>query len=268
MRILVVEDDHRVARGLVTALTRAGFDVARVATAADALAAPPADIVLLDLGLPDADGIAVCRELRRRGTSGIIMVTARGLPRDRVLGLRSGADDYVVKPFGVEELLARIEAVARRTRPERATPHRQGRVELPGLSLDLDDRRADAAGRPLELTPKEFDLLALLVAHRSQVVSRSRITDQVWRAAYETPSRTLDVHVAALRAKLPAGGPVRIETVRGVGYRLHADDTPSSGPDDLRPAPGAADDGDTGGTADDGDTGGTADDGDTGGTAC
>lgn len=236
MRILVVEDDHRVARGLVTALTRAGFDVARVATAADALAAPPADIVLLDLGLPDADGIAVCRELRRRGSSGIIMVTARGLPRDRVLGLRSGADDYVVKPFGVDELLARIEAVARRTRPERAAPHRQGRVELPGLSLDLDDRRAELSGRHVDLTPKEFDLLALLVAHHGQVVSRSRIIDQVWQAAYETPSRTLDVHVAALRAKLPADGPVRIETVRGVGYRLHVS-PPPTGPTPDGPAP-------------------------------
>jgi DNA-binding response OmpR family regulator len=236
MRILVVEDDHRVARGLVTALIRAGFEVARVATAADALAAAPADIVLLDLGLPDADGIAVCRELRRRGSAGIIMVTARGLPRDRVLGLRSGADDYVVKPFGVDELLARIEAVARRTRTERSAPHRQGVVELAGLSLDLDARTARiTTGPPLELTPKEFDLLALLVSHRGQVVSRSRIIDQVWRAGYETPSRTLDVHVAALRGKLPPGGPVRIETVRGVGYRLHADDPNTDTPNTDTP---------------------------------
>jgi DNA-binding response OmpR family regulator len=228
-----------VARGLVTALIRAGFEVSRVATAADALAAAPADIVLLDLGLPDADGITVCRELRRRGSAGIIMVTARGLPRDRVLGLRSGADDYVVKPFGVDELLARIEAVARRTRTERSAPQPQGVVELPGLALDLDARTARitagadtsrAGGHPLELTPKEFDLLALLVSHRGQVVSRSRIIDQVWRAGYETPSRTLDVHVAALRGKLPPGGPVRIETVRGVGYRLHADDLHADDP--------------------------------------
>ncbi|HET9657620.1 MAG TPA: response regulator transcription factor [Kineosporiaceae bacterium] len=240
MRILVVEDDHRVARGLVTALVRAGFEVARVATAADALAAAPADIVLLDLGLPDADGIAVCRQLRRRGSAGIIMVTARGMPKDRVLGLRSGADDYVVKPFGVDELLARIEAVARRTRPERAAPQRLGRIELPGLELDLDGHRAVVSGRPLELTPKEFDLLALLVAHRGQVVSRSRIIDQIWQAAYETPSRTLDVHVAALRAKLPAEGGVRIETVRGVGYRLH-----TGGPETVSAAtdPGPGDPG-------------------------
>jgi len=223
VRILVVEDDHRVARGLTTALVRAGFDVSRVMTAHDALVAPAADIVLLDLGLPDGDGLAVCRELRRRHSCGVIMLTARGEPRDRVLGLRTGADDYVVKPFGMEELLARIDAVARRTRPARARKGALGVVRAGGLTLDLDAREALVAdGRRLGLTPKEFDLLHLLVAHTDRVCSRSMIVDQVWESAYEAPSRTLDVHIAALRTKLGDPAPVRIQTLRGVGYRLMA----------------------------------------------
>jgi DNA-binding response OmpR family regulator len=220
VRILVVEDDHRVARGLTTALTRAGFDVSRVMTAQDALAAPAADIVLLDLGLPDGDGLAVCRALRRRHACGVIMLTARAEPRDRVLGLRTGADDYVVKPFGMEELLARIDAVARRTRTDRSRPAPLGVVRAGDLTLDLDARQARAGDRELELTPKEFELLRLLAVHSGRVCSRGMIVDQVWQAAYETPSRTLDVHIAALRTKLGSPPPVRIETLRGVGYRL------------------------------------------------
>ncbi len=219
MRILVVEDDHRVARGLVTALTRAGFTVSRVATAADALAAPPVDLVLLDLGLPDGDGLAVCKALRRKHDCGVIMVTARSASAEKVLGLRMGADDYVVKPFGIDELLARIDAVARRTRAQRGLAPVQGTVELPGLVLDLDARTVHVAGSDIDLTPKEFALLQLLASHADRVCSREMIIDQVWQAAYETPSRTLDVHVAALRTKL-AGAAVRIETLRGVGYRL------------------------------------------------
>ncbi|MFN8078605.1 MAG: response regulator transcription factor [Kineosporiaceae bacterium] len=222
MRILVVEDDHRVARGLVTALDRAGFSVSRVATAADALAAPAADLVLLDLGLPDGDGIEVCRRLRRRHDCAIIMLTARGAPRDRVLGLRMGADDYVVKPFGMDELLARIEAVSRRTRVHRAQAEPRGVIELPDLRLDLDTHQLLLAGREIDLTPKEFALLHLLLMHRDRVCSREQIVDQVWQSSYETPSRTLDVHVAALRTKLGSHAPVRIETLRGVGYRLRA----------------------------------------------
>jgi DNA-binding response OmpR family regulator len=220
VRILVVEDDHRVARGLLTALTRAGFDVSRVMTAHDALAAPRADIVLLDLGLPDGDGLEVCRTLRRRYACGVIILTARGEPRDRVLGLRTGADDYVVKPFGMAELLARIDAVARRTRGDRARSAALGVVRAGGLTLDLDARQAVAGDRELGLTPKEFDLLHLLVAHADRVCSRGMIVDQVWKAAYETPSRTLDVHIAALRTKLGSPPPVQIQTLRGVGYRL------------------------------------------------
>jgi DNA-binding response OmpR family regulator len=217
MRILVVEDDDRVARGLVTALRHAGYDVHRVGTVADAVSAPPVDVVLLDMGLPDGDGTEVLRRLRDSGTA-VIAVTARGEERDRVLGLRAGADDYVVKPFGTAELLARIEAVLRRTRKARAEVADAEVVEVGPLKLDSATRAVSVEGRELALTRKEFDLLALLAARPGQVVSRDLIMDQVWQASYEAPTRTLDTHVAALRGKL--GGLVRIETVRGVGYRL------------------------------------------------
>ncbi|QUQ71776.1 response regulator transcription factor [Kutzneria sp. CA-103260] len=217
MRILVVEDDDRVARGLVTALRHAGYDVHRVGTVADAVSAPPVDVVLLDMGLPDGSGLEVLRRLRDSGTA-VIAVTARGEERDRVLGLRAGADDYVVKPFGTAELLARIEAVLRRTRKARAEVSDAEAVEVGPLKLDSATRAVSVQGRELALTRKEFDLLALLAARPGQVVSRDLIMDQVWQASYEAPTRTLDTHVAALRGKL--GGLVRIETVRGVGYRL------------------------------------------------
>ena len=174
VRILVVEDDHRVARGMVAALTRAGHDVLRVATVAQALEAPAADIVLLDLGLPDGDGLTVCRHLRRLSSAGVIMVTARGEEADRVRGLRGGADDYVVKPFGVAELLARVEAVARRTRRARTEGDALGHRQVGDLELDLDARRARVATAELDLTPKEFELLEYLSATPGRVRSRSR----------------------------------------------------------------------------------------------
>jgi DNA-binding response OmpR family regulator len=218
MRILVVEDDDRVARGLATALRHAGYDVARVATAAAAREAPRADVVLLDLGLPDGDGLDVLRELSRRPDTAVIAVTARGEERERVLGLRAGADDYVVKPFGTAELLARVEAVLRRTRAARAVGDVGGSIEVGHLRLDMAARTAAVGDQSLLLTRKEFDLLALLAARAGSVVSRDLIVDQVWQTSWEAPSRTLDTHVAALRAKL--GTWVRIQTVRGVGYRL------------------------------------------------
>lgn len=219
MRILVVEDDDRVARGLVTALRAASFEVQRVVTAERALSAPAADVVLLDLGLPDIDGIDLLRKLRDRPQTAIIAVTARGEERERVRGLRAGADDYVVKPFGVAELLARIDAVLRRTRAARAEPAvAEPPIEIGSLTVAPGARDARVDGRPLQLTRKEFDLLALLVARSPTVVARDQILDQVWEAAWEASSRTLDTHVASLRAKV--GQSVRIRTVRGVGYAL------------------------------------------------
>jgi len=221
VRVLVVEDNERVARGLVIALRRHGYEVRHVATAAAALAADAgrtADVVLVDLGLPDADGLEVCRRLREVEGVAVIAVTARGSERDRIVGLRSGADDYVVKPFGMGELLARIDAVTRRTRPARVARSDERRYEVGRLSVDVATRTAAVGGRALTLTRKEFDLLVALAARAGQVCGRDTLVDEVWHAAWEAPSRTLDVHIAALRAKL--GTAVTIETLRGVGYRL------------------------------------------------
>ncbi|NED97789.1 response regulator transcription factor [Phytoactinopolyspora alkaliphila] len=218
MRILVVEDDDRVARGLVTVLTNASFEVSRVATAAEALLAPQADVVLLDLGLPDADGLGVLRELRERPETAVIAVTARAEEHERVRGLRLGADDYVVKPFGIPELLARIDAVLRRTRVARGDNQQDEPLSLGPLAIEPDTREALVQGSPVALTRKEFELLLLLARRAPAVVSRDIIVDQVWGATWESSTRTLDTHIAALRAKLGTDVPIR--TVRGVGYRL------------------------------------------------
>jgi DNA-binding response OmpR family regulator len=220
MRILLVEDDHRFARALAAALQRrAGHEIDHVTTAAAALAAPAADLVLLDLGLPDADGTEVCRQLRERSDVGIIMLTARGEERERVAGLRCGADDYMVKPFGVPELQARIEAVLRRARPRPAGVRVVGR-----LKIDLDQYRAYVDDRPVTLAKKEFQVLAMLSAQPEVAVRRERLMQEVWHTSWRGTSRTLDVHMTTLRSKLGDGA--HIETIRGVGYRLlpvHAD---------------------------------------------
>jgi DNA-binding response OmpR family regulator len=226
MRVLLVEDDNRFADALMVALRRQGFDAQRVATAAEGLAAPAADLVLLDLGLPDMDGIEVCRRLRGAGETAIIAVTARGEERDRVIGLRSGADDYLVKPFGIAELMARIDAVMRRVRPV-AHPVVMAR----GLRIDLDRRQVTGAdGAPVALARKEFELLTALARQPGTVVARERLLLEVWQSVWPGAQRTLDVHVATLRAKL--GDPRVIRTVRGVGYQLAVDEParPGDGP--------------------------------------
>ncbi len=216
MRILIVEDEDAVAEPLAAGLEREGFDVERVATGRDALAASEPDVVLLDLRLPDVDGYAVCRELRSRSPRvAIIMVTAKGEEFDRVLGLELGADDYIVKPFGFRELVARIRAVTRRSAPR---ADERTRLAAGPLTADLRTRRVRLEGRELELTPKEFDLLALLLSDPGAVVSRQRILEQVWDTHWYGPTKTIDVHVASLRRKL--GDPRWVETVRGVGFRL------------------------------------------------
>ena len=177
----------------------------------------PADLVLLDVRLPDIDGFAVCRELRTRSDVPIIMVTAKGEEIDRVVGLELGADDYVVKPFGLRELVARIRAVSRRTS---APPEARETLVAGELEVDVPARRATLAGRELQLTLKEFDLLALLASEPGVVVDRQRILREVWDTTWYGSSKTVDVHVAALRKKL--GDPTLIETVRGVGLRLRA----------------------------------------------
>jgi DNA-binding response OmpR family regulator len=217
MRLLVVEDDDGIAVPLVTGLRREGFEVQRVATGAEALAAPEPDLVLLDLRLPDTDGYAVAREMRARSRVPIIMVTAKGEEVDRVIGLELGADDYVVKPFGLRELVARINAVMRRVAE---VPEPDPVVVVGDLQVDRRQHQVRVAGREVALTPKEFDLLSLLAADPGAAVDRRRILEEVWGTRWYGPTKTIDVHISSLRRKL--GDPGWIETVRGVGFRLRA----------------------------------------------
>jgi DNA-binding response OmpR family regulator len=217
MRVLVVEDEDAIAEPLLEGLSREGFEVDRAATGQAALDAGEADLVLLDLRLPDLDGLEVCRRLRERSRVPIIVVSARGEEVDRVVGLELGADDYVVKPYGLRELLARIHAVMRRLEPR---PPDAMTMRVDGLEVDSRARRVTLDGRAVELTPREFDLLALLASDPGAAVSREKIFEQVWETRWFGSPKTIDVHVAALRRKL--GDPGWIETVRGVGFRLRA----------------------------------------------
>ena len=215
MRVLVVEDEDAIADPLLEGLGREGFEVERAATGQDALSAAEPDLVLLDLRLRDIDGLVVCRRLRERSRVPIIVVSARGEEVDRVVGLELGADDYIVKPYGLRELVARIHAVMRRLEPRAGdvTPMR-----VDGLVVDRRARRVTLDGDPLPLTPREFDLLALLASDPGAAISRERIFGDVWETRWFGSPKTIDVHIAALRRKL--GDPGWIETVRGVGFRL------------------------------------------------
>lgn len=215
MRVLLVEDEEAIAEPLADRLRREGYAVTWVGNAADAIAASEHDLVLLDLRLPDRDGFEVCRELRARSGVPIIVISARGDEVDRVVGLELGADDYLVKPFGIRELLARINAVTRRT-GERAPTSMV--IRIGALTVDGEARRALLGGEEIELTAKEFDLLAVLAARPGAVVSRRRLLDEVWDGRHHLATKTIDVHVASLRRKL--GDPGWIQTVRGVGFRL------------------------------------------------
>jgi DNA-binding response OmpR family regulator len=240
MRLLVVEDDDRVAAALAGALGRHGFDVARARTGAGALEmlSPRPDLVLLDLGLPDHDGFEICTRIRRTSTVPIIIVTARAEQASRLRGLYTGADDYVVKPYDLRELLARIHAVVRRAggeaaraRERRADEHRpvlgapagqtgaeNGLVRVGTLLIDPGARQVTVDGREVALTRKEFDLLAQLARAPGVAFRREQIFAEVWGYGWQGTSHTLDVHVASLRDKLGVRG--MVETVRGVGYRL------------------------------------------------
>jgi len=213
-----VEDDRRVSAVMVSMLQRRGYEVEHAATATAALEAAPCDLVLLDMNLPDGDGLDVCRALRARNEQvGIIAVTARGEERDRVTGLRVGADDYVVKPFSMAELEARIEALLRRS--VRLPPPAREIAEIGPLRIDLAARTVHLDDEPITLTRKEFDVLASLARQPGVALSRERILLDVWQTTW-SGKHTLEVHVASLRAKL--GRPDLVETVRGVGYRLRS----------------------------------------------
>jgi two-component system, OmpR family, response regulator RegX3 len=220
--VLLVEDEGSIAEPFAHALARSGFrpTIARTGSEAiELIAALDPDVVLLDLALPDQDGRDVCRELRRGSDIPIIMITASGTVTDRVVGLELGADDYVVKPFAVGEVVARIRAVLRRGRPG-GDDERELKVQ--DLLIAPAARRAWLAERELELTRKEFDLLVRLARDAGRVVSREALMSDVWDMNWFGSTKTLDVHIAWLRRKLgddPAA-PRYIHTVRGVGFRL------------------------------------------------
>ncbi|WP_030675723.1 response regulator transcription factor [Streptomyces cellulosae] len=281
LRVLLIEDDETIAEPLAEGLGHFGLTVDHVATGTDGLRGPYGDVVLLDLGLPDMDGIDVCRGIRRVSDVPILILSARGEETDRVLGLELGADDYLAKPFSVRELVARVRAVTRRTQRTQAMPEQPPTERSPLDPMPLDpmpldpmptrtsssmydtapppppastaptsptptspdpsyatsptaaeppsyepgplvvDRRTRqvwVGEIPVSLTPKEFDLLALLTEDPGAVCSRQQILDRVWDPHYEGPTKTLDVHVASLRRKL--GHPGWIQTLRGVGFRL------------------------------------------------
>ncbi|KUM80276.1 response regulator transcription factor [Streptomyces curacoi] len=232
IQVLLIEDDETIAEPLTEGLGHFGLTVDHVTTGAEGLRSPYGDVVLLDLGLPDMDGIDVCRGIRQVSDVPVIILSARGEEADRVLGLELGADDYLAKPFSVRELVARVRAVTRRTQRTEAVadpvvtappPAYEEAAPQPSygpgpLVVDRRTRQVWVGEAPLTLTPKEFELLALLTEDPGAVYSRQQILDRVWDPHYEGPTKTLDVHVASLRRKL--GDPAWIQTLRGVGFRL------------------------------------------------
>ena len=221
MRVLVVEDDQSVADGLLDGLSGTNFETLHVVTgqgALDALATFDPEIVLLDLGLPDIDGTEVCRRIRVSSSVPVIVVSARDEEIDRVVALEIGADDYVVKPFGMRELVARIRAVARRTNPVDAETVLPAERVFGALVIDTRTQRVSLAGEDIHVTPKEFELLEYLSSDAGAVFKRSDILHDVWDTNWYGTSKTLDAHIAAIRKKL--GNPLWIESVRGVGFRF------------------------------------------------
>ena len=224
-RVLVVEDDAAIREGIADALAFHGYSAVQAErgdTGLDKALHGGCDLVILDLVLPGADGLAVLREVRRaRPTLPVIILTARGEERDRVAGLRQGADDYVVKPFGIHELLARVDAVLRRS-PERPSDVR--RITIPRGEVDLELRQVRLeGGRQSELSEREAELLRYLAANASRAVSREELLSRVWGInPRSVETRTIDMHIARLRDKLgdDEGAPRLLLTVRGKGYRL------------------------------------------------
>jgi DNA-binding response OmpR family regulator len=221
-RVLVVEDEEDIAFPLVRTLEREGYEVTWVDNgqkALDSLASDPSEVVILDLGLPDFDGLEVCRRARDAGYAGAIMiVTARAGELDRVVGLDYGADDYLAKPFGLAELQARVRALLRRTASLAAVT---SDAADGGLRIDVAARRVYAGEAEVALTGKEFEVLNILAAHRDKVVSRDRLMADVWDENWYGSTKTLDVTIGRLRQKLESVGVTeRVVAVRGVGFRL------------------------------------------------
>jgi len=227
--VLVVDDESNIRELVSVYFTAAGFDVRQAADGtaglASALTDPP-DVVILDIMLPGLDGAAVCRRLRARSSVPVIMLTARDTELDKIALLESGADDYVVKPFSPPELVARARAILRRAHAEAEGPAERP-IEVGGLRLDPATRAVTVDGAPVELTAKEFDLLATMAAEAGVVFSRERLLERAWGFADYVDARGIDVHVRHLREKLgdDAAAPRFVETVRGVGYRVRKDAT-------------------------------------------
>jgi len=222
-RVLLVEDEAEIAAPLVRTLEREGYVVDQAANGRDAIVAATTlepHIVILDLGLPDMDGLDVCRSLREASYEGaVLMVTARSRELDRVVGLDAGADDYLAKPFGLAELLARLRALLRRTAVVQHAPANGARR----LHVDVEAHRVYVGDSEVSLTGKEFDVLAVLAAHRDKVVSRQQLMSEVWSEGWYGSTKTLDVTIGRLRQKLEKVGTLeRVVTVRGVGFRLES----------------------------------------------
>ena len=214
--VLLVEDEENLASLVRAYLEQEGYRVIAAVTGAEALRAieaEPVRIVVLDLNLPDMDGLEVCRQIRTRSSVPVVMLTARDEETDMLAGLETGADDYIGKPFSPKELVARMKAVLRRTEPH----SEEELLVLGDIALRRSAREVAVAGEPIELRPKEFDLLAHLVQNRGAVLSRDSLLEQVWGYDYAGGTRTVDVHVAQLRRKL--GRPDLIRTIRGSGYK-------------------------------------------------
>ena len=229
--ILLIEDEEAISEPLAAALVREGFNPVVAGTAADGMELFEKrlpDLVLLDVMLPDGDGRDLLRRIRETSRTPVVMLTARGEETDRVLGLELGADDYVTKPFSAAELAARVRAVLRRAGGEAPQAAGTG-LEAGDVRMNLETHTAERAGEPLDLTVKEFELLRVLLERAGKLVRRDQLVHEVWDPAWFGSTKTLDVHVSALRRKLgddPAA-PRYIHTVRGVGFRFDAGDEPA-----------------------------------------
>jgi two-component system, OmpR family, response regulator RegX3 len=225
-KILLVEDERSIAEGLKISLESEGFQVAWAKDGTEALGAwerTRPDIIVLDLMLPGVSGTEVCRTIRTRSDVPIIMLTARDTEVDRVVGLEIGADDYLTKPFSTRELIARIRAILRRAPLGSATTVADELpIEASGVRVDRSRHEVTVDGRHIELPPKEFELLAMLVEYAGRVLTRNQLIDEVWGSDYVGDTKTLDVHIRRLRGRIEDDPtePMRIRTVRGVGYRF------------------------------------------------
>ncbi len=225
-RILVVDDEESILQFVSYNLRKEGYDVTTAPdgqVALDLAAETPFDLVVLDIMLPGLDGYEVCRRLRAEGNTPVLFLSARDTELDKVVGLEIGGDDYLAKPFGVRELIARVKALLRRSGPRTAeAPRDDAPVEAAGIVLDEAAHIARSDGTDIDLTPREFELLACLMRHAGKVLSREHLLKEAWGWQYVVETKTVDTHIKRLRDKLAAAGvdPSAVETVRGYGYRL------------------------------------------------